>query len=150
MFNSYSEKEYGEDCFNHKHERNIRNTDKFSYNCAGYALETFSWYIPLTSGKNKSYYYNTMIQAMLKDFPDLRIIKKISDLQFDEYAIAFRTSDYDLHFIKRARNGHWFHKMGWESKIRTMKEKEVFGKEWMDGNYNSEITLFAKKIHKRK
>lgn len=150
MFNSYSEKEYGEDYFNHKHERNIRNTNKIFYNCAGYALETFSWYIPLTSGINNSRHYDIMVQTMLEDFPDLRIIKKISDLQFDEYAIAFRTSHNDLHYIKRASNGHWFHKRGRESKIRTMKEKEVFGKEWMNGKYNSKITLFAKKIHKRK
>lgn len=133
-----------QDPFNFQKIRNIKNTTKSAYNCAGYALNTFSWYCP-SSGDNSNRNRRKLIKTMLKEFSDLRIIKSIKDLQSDEYAIAFRTGKYDLHYIKRASNGHWFHKMGWESKIRTMKEKEVFGKEWMNGNYNSKITLFAKK-----
>lgn len=149
MFNSYSEMKYGTDCFNQKRKRNIKNTNKLCYNCAGYAFETFSWYIPLTSDINNSRHYKSMIQTMLEDFPDLRVIEKISDLQSDEYAIAFRTSDCDLHFAKRAKNGVWFHKMGASERIGIMSKKEVFSKSWEYG-YNSKITLFAKKIHKRK
>ena len=36
----------GFDPKNSNHLRNINNTDKFDYNCGGYALGTFSWYTP--------------------------------------------------------------------------------------------------------
>ena len=35
-----------QDPYNIKNNRNAFNTDRFSYNCAGYALGTFSWYVP--------------------------------------------------------------------------------------------------------
>lgn len=34
------------DPLNMRGSRNIRNTDKADYNCGGYALGTFSWYLP--------------------------------------------------------------------------------------------------------
>ena len=35
-----------EDYFNEKQTRNEENTEKKDYNCGGYALKTFSWYLP--------------------------------------------------------------------------------------------------------
>ena len=34
------------DPFNFLRNRNVRNTEKRTYNCGGYALDTFSWYCP--------------------------------------------------------------------------------------------------------
>ena len=34
------------DPFNFLRNRNVRNTEKRTYNCGGYALGTFSWYCP--------------------------------------------------------------------------------------------------------
>ena len=33
------------DLFNRNGERNAFNTDQWYYNCGGYALGTFSWYL---------------------------------------------------------------------------------------------------------
>ena len=35
-----------EDFFNERQTRNEENTEKKDYNCGGYALRTFSWYLP--------------------------------------------------------------------------------------------------------
>lgn len=134
-----------EDLFNNERKRNVNNTNKNIYNCGGYALETFSWYVPRDShGRVNNAMHDDSIQTMLKDFPTLRIINTIDDLQPNEYAIAYKTSENDFHFIKRSNNGHWFHKMGDCDIIETMPVNTVFNEKW-NGRYDSELTLFAKK-----
>ena len=46
MFCCYEEILNNRDLFNNERARNIHNTDTYFYNCAGYALGTFSWYQP--------------------------------------------------------------------------------------------------------
>lgn len=156
--------------------RNIRNTDRESYNCGGYALNTFSWYCPYSSTKQgrilfRNFYSKRMkllmglnvnlvarlcAKMMIKEFNgDLRIIKDLSELQKNEYAIAFRVGqDGDFHFVKRTDKGLWLHKVGGDRKIRIMKKKEVLGNEpWANPfndeydtvEYNSKTILLAKK-----
>ena len=36
------------DPLNNQKTRNIKNSNRYNYNCGGYALETFSWYCPHT------------------------------------------------------------------------------------------------------
>lgn len=75
------------DGFNLKQKRNIRNTYKDNYNCGGYALETFSWYLPIFAkdrGTDKDYWIDRnldyYIQVMLAEFPTLRVINSIEEL----------------------------------------------------------------------
>ena len=137
---------YLPDNYNVLRKRNIRNTEKRFYNCGGYALESFSWYLPrhdnTPTGRDYGSTIEDCVEAMLEDFPNLRVITSIDDLRENEYAVAFRLSDCDFHYIKRARNGHWFHKMGGSHYISTMKEEVVFSESWGRG-YDGEIALLA-------
>lgn len=132
------------DPYNYNKERNIKNSDKYEYNCAGYALNCFSWYCPF------SFHEDDVLKCaerILQDFPNTRIIHSKKELLPNEYLIAFRTSKTDFHFMRRGKNGVWHHKRGRNPNIFTIKEKDVFSKIWpsnlSDGGYASEIVLFA-------
>lgn len=133
-----------DDEYNSLRKRNVRNTDKRTYNCGGYALESFSWYLPRHDGipTEPDTTIESCVKAMMEDFPNLRVITSIDDLRENEYAVAFRLSDYDFHYVKRAANGHWYHKMGSSNYISTMKEEVVFSESWGYG-YEGEIVLLA-------
>lgn len=135
-----------EDAYNSLRKRNIKNTVKRTYNCGGYALGSFSWYLPQLNGDNVCRDGGTTVddcvEAMMIDFPNLRRIQTLDELKENEYAVAFRLSDYDFHYVKRASNGHWFHKRGGSYYIDTMKEEVVFSESWGNG-YDGEIALLA-------
>lgn len=136
-----------DDPYNTKNLRNIRNTDTWDYNCGGFALGTFSWYEPMSEVAGYDYrrdYLSACVSVLLEEFSDLRMIIDISDLHKDEYAIAFRASADDFHFLKRGDNGKWYHKRGSSPRIETIPTNEVFTTAWYD-DYDSPIILFAKK-----
>lgn len=124
------------------------------YNCGGYALNTFSWYCPYNKGTAWSalaeYYgieqlLDLTINYMIEEFGNnLRVINDIKELKENEYAIAYRASEYDFHYVKRASNGNWFHKRGGSGHIDRMKKEEVFSNCWV-GEYDSRVCLLAKK-----
>lgn len=145
-----------DDPFNYSNSRNIRNTVKCSYNCAGYALGTFSWYQPNPEDCNpwgRRFTRKEMEEVteectaqMLKDFSDLRVVSNLSDLAPTEQAIAFRvSSNGDFHYMKLARNGQWYHKMGNSSVIDRCSTEEALNpdKSWVC-RYDGPIVLFAK------
>lgn len=149
-----SQSYYTRNPLNTDNARNIHNTPKRHYNCAGYALGTFSWYIPRTRDVFNSFNFETKaemkrktqvsVKNMLKDFPDLRVIHSLDEVQDDEYAILFRhSSDGDFHFMKRGKNGAWYHKMGGLSRIHT--ESNPFSEVW-ECRYDGDIVMFAKKL----
>ena len=130
--------------------RNIKNTDKGEYNCGGYALNLFNWFQPYKDGecigffgwfKGKEETQRIMVEYLLENF-SLRIVKGIEELKPKEYAVAFRLSEFDFHFVKRCDNGVWRHKRGGLGEIEIMKKEKVFSKSW-DGGYDSELILFA-------
>ena len=153
MFNTF----VNDDPFNENNFRNVDNTSKFLYNCAGFALETFSWYLPIEPEWYQSInlHYLTpkaikkrtrkAVLQMLLDFPDMRIIHSLNELESEEYAIAFRFApDRDFHYMKRIEENHWVHKRGSSSYIREVEDCDVFSKEWC-GKYTGPIILFAKR-----
>lgn len=156
MFNTF----LNDDPFNKNNSRNIDNTSRFLYNCAGFALETFSWYLPtepewyesinlrhLTSKAIKKRTRKAVFQ-MLLDFPDMRIIHSLEELKSEEYAIAFRFApNRDFHYMKRIEENCWLHKMGSSSCIHRVKDCDVFSEEWC-GRYTGPIILFAKRGQK--
>lgn len=141
------------DPFNRDRKRNLRNTVKSTYNCGGYALECFSWYLPrlkysghYSFGTHSKNHRSTMysVKCMLKEFPDLRIIHSLDEIQEDEYPILFRhSSDGDFHYIKRCNDGVWRHKMGGTYPIRVMPKSQLWSI-WCH-RYNGEIVMLAKK-----
>ena len=152
-----------EDKLNRNENRNKENTALREYNCGGWALNTFSWYRPTLDcffehwgvdwGKrmsDKEMFDITLlsVNAMLREFEDLRVIRNLNELKEDEYALAFRIGQdlNDFHYCKRSRNGHWTHKMG-GTKIQPIAKKDVFSESWCNG-YCGHIVLMAKKLPK--
>lgn len=134
--------------------RNKNNTPAREFNCGGFALGTFSWYCPHSPDDDCQYNYAfktkeqaivktfKVVEYMLNDIPNLRIIGSLYDLRPNEYAIAFRIStDDDFHFVKRLANGRWTHKRG-GNPIRYMSKEEVFSDCWFDV-YSGPLVLLA-------
>ena len=138
--------------------RNEKNTDKHQYNCGGYALNTYCWIIPYTMSpwtfydnkkKGNKNFENSLehsVNYILKVFKNkLRIIEDLHELKENEYAIAYRMGKNDFHFMKRKKNGHWYHKMGMCA-IQPILKADVFAPCWYnDGGdkYTSRIVLLA-------
>lgn len=146
------------DPYNKMRIRNARNTDPEEFNCGGYAFDIFSWYVPCENKDNPfyfSYQFNTKaeeetillhcIEVMLNEIEGLRVIKDLSEVKSDEYAIAFKIAGTydDFHFIRRGKNGVWYEKMGSCYGIDRVPKKKVFAKEW--GRYHGRTVFFAKK-----
>lgn len=144
------------DGLNVENNRNINNSPKRGYNCAGYALNTFSWYCPnpvdyfpwgdwFDDDWEVESIHNMAVQIMLHDFAfrHIRLIADVAELHENEYAFAFRLSDDgDFHYVKRGRNGTWYHKMGNSPDINIMPREEVFSASWCY-RYRGPIALFA-------
>ena len=155
MFSPRSMTKFRDDLFNRNHKRNAQNTEQFSYNCGGYALGTFSWYLPSYSdtvwGIFRHYNEDQMaeiteeaVEIMLHDFPDLRLISDLRQVQKDEYAIAFRvSSDGDFHYARQDYYKKWSYKRG-STAICKITQRYVFRNDW-HGRYNGPLILFAKK-----
>lgn len=155
MFYNYHELLNNSDLFNVQHKRNFSNTKRHLYNCAGYALGTFSWYCPNEEDNGYWGFFddwddatmlmktNETVQFMLKDFAGrLRLIDSIDEVNDDEYAIAYRISrDGDFHFMKKMKNG-WYHKRGSTGRIYIESEDYVLKKNWCD-RYDGPIVLMA-------
>lgn len=155
MFCNYQELLNNSDLFNIQRKRNIGNTKKHLYNCAGYALETFSWYCPneenweywgydedLSNAEMLAKTFET-VEFMLKDFKGrLRLIGSVNEVQENEYAIAYRiSSDGDFHFMKKMVNG-WHHKRGNTDRIYVESEDYVLKEVWCN-RYDGPIVLMA-------
>ena len=129
-------------------KNNLNNTDKCDYNCGGYALETFDWYRPriesLRCTRKAGATIESCVDFMLEDFPNLRKAESIDDVKENEYLIAFRLGEDDFHFLKRAKNHHWYHKRGASYYIDTIKQEQVFSTTWFN-KYDGEIALLAMK-----
>lgn len=142
-----------EDEFNLSNKRNVRNIPRRTYNCGGFALGCFSWYCPCEDFFN--YNFNNYAEAlaktlysvkcMLADFADLRVISSLDEVEENEYPILFRhSSDGDFHYVKRGKNGVWYHKRGASVEIEVMQKEEIFDK-WCNC-YDGPIIMFAKKV----
>lgn len=114
------------DPFNRLNKRNVRNSICHAYNCGGYALETFSWYIPKDKNGNgyvSGGFFNEFngqriteesVKVMLSEIHRLRVLQGPDDrISYGEYRLAFRIGkNGDFHFIKQDKQGKWWHKMG--------------------------------------
>lgn len=147
------------DPFNKRGLRNIRNTDKADYNCGGYALGTFSWYLPSCTRKE---YTDIMRHANIGDMdtaltlasetivnelPGWSIVpfalvmeRKYSPKAYE--VVALRFCNYDFHFWKLGRNWNWYDKMGCRGQINRHAFNDVRHK-WND-RYDSPVACFIR------
>ena len=146
------------DDFNLDHERNVRNTPIYDYNCMGYALDTYSWLFaylkdgetdPFNYGVDKSEQKEVLkscAEYLLDNFPLSPITREEAYNARDKKEIvAFRIAEYDFHFMVRRKNGSWYHKMG-STEIRRINKEVVFAPVWKSNHdiYDSEILFFEK------
>jgi len=126
--------------------------DAEHYNCGGFAWGTRDWYVP---SNWEDRYFNSdwnpedqeeerlyYIAAILRDIQNVRIINSESELKTGESLVLFRFGSGDFHFVRK-HEGRYLHKRGWVPHIEEMDEEEVYGTDWCDGKYDSEITMFA-------
>lgn len=139
-----------DDPFNNNKKRNIKNTLKRDYNCAGYALETYSWYCPFDE--------STIIEGDIEDLEKLAIHVLTRDFNLipisqhnirnknydlNQYnIIAFRFSNDDFHFQKLGKNMKWYEKRGGTSIINSHSYDEVW-ENW--GSYCRQIYFYLQK-----
>ena len=142
--------------WNEGNQRKLSNTNKSHYNCGGYALGLFNWFIPWTeelddqirgrdlvrSKDNYEEFLTTCVKYMVEHLP-VREINSLNELEKREYAVAFRLAIDDFHFIKRGFNGVWYDKQGWCPSINTHTEDKVLNNSAWYGRYNSRIVLLA-------
>lgn len=163
-----------QDPLNCNRTRNEGNTYYGDYNCGGWALGTFSWFVPyrapveryhcLASTEVEEDLRNLLedqflwedVEFLLNTFSNLTMINSLNDVSKDATVIAYRIGvfeddyeeewDYDFHFKVR-RHGHWTEKCGGGA-VKEVKEQDVFG-DWINSvegfYYSSELILFELK-----
>ena len=139
--------------------RNIRNTDKADYNCGGYALGTFSWYLP---SRTREEYTDIMghadigdmdtaltlaAEAIVNELPSWSIVplalvmeRKYFPKDYEVLALPFCYCDF--HFWKLGRNWNWYDKMGGTGWINRHAFNDVRYK-W-NGRYDSPVVCFMR------
>lgn len=147
------------DSLNKRGSRNIRNTDKADYNCGGYALGTFSWYLP---SRTKEEYSDIMGYADIGDMDTAltlaaeAIVNELSGWSIVPFAlvmerkyspkayevVAMRFCYYDFHFWKLGRNWNWYDKMGCRGQINRHAFNDVRNV-WND-RYDSSVICFIR------
>lgn len=126
------------------------------YNCYGYALNIESWLVLdsfeyTDTREEKDEVLSDCVDELLKEWSCFNI--KIESNPFEKlsenrYMIAFRIANGDFHFAKRAKNNHWYHKMG-SCDIETMSISKLLDKAWYSTfrEYDSDIVFFSLDIH---
>ena len=149
----------GHDPLNMLGSRNIRNTDKADYNCGGYALGTFSQYLP---SRTREEYTDIMghadigdmdialtlaSEAIVNELPGWSTVpfalvmeRKYSPKDYE--IVAMRFCYYDFHFWKLGRNWNWYDKMGGCRQIDRHAFNDVRYK-W-NGRYDSPVVCFIR------
>lgn len=147
------------DPLNMRGSRNIRNTDKADYNCGGYALGTFSWYLP---SRTREEYTDIMghadigdmdtaltlaAEAIVNELPSWSIVpfalvmeRKYSPKAYE--VVAMRFCYYDFHFWKLGRNWNWYDKMGCREQINRHAFNDARNV-WND-RYDSPVVCFIR------
>lgn len=147
------------DPFNKRGSRNIRNTDKADYNCGGYALGTFSWYLPSRTRKEYSDIMGhadigdmdaaltLASEAIVNELPGWSIVpfalvmeRKYSPKDYE--VVALRFCYYDFHFWKLGRNWNWYDKMGCREQINRHAFNDVW--DMWNGRYDSPVACFIR------
>lgn len=106
-------------------------------NCYSYAVNYPNKWLLINDSK-----YSAGVDTLLRANPNFHLVSK-KDMVLGKEYVAYRYCKNDFHFMKRGKDGHWRHKMGW-SPVEAISTKVVFGKAWKLGGhvYNSKLYLF--------
>lgn len=149
-----------------KNSNRFKRKNKRDYNCGGYALGTYDWFVPYSCSHSDEYLeddvekfwresgyniddYNIMAERCVNEMiyyfnGKLREIKKVSDAKADERVIAFRFGAGDFHFMIKGRKGHqWHSKIGLSNSIDTFSEEYVMSDPDWGNIYFSDTYLLA-------
>ena len=135
---------------------------KGDFNCGGFALGTYDWYIPQSwhcifeddydDEEQYTQDFDELVtdctNDILEDFSgQIRLIKREEDANKGEIVVFFRLADDDFHFILKSGN-KYFQKRGSTPCLEETTKEEVYSNEWND-RYNSRIVIFARKKYLR-
>lgn len=100
--------------------------------------------VSIIDAVDSAYYANdylmeVVVDRILKDFSDVRVINDFDELDSDEYGVVFACGDDDFHF-GRYDEGIYSHKQGGYEVEIAGNEDEIFG-----DRYYSDRIYFAKK-----
>ena len=100
--------------------------------------------VSIIDAVDSAYYANdylmeVVVDRILKDFSDVRVINDFNELDSDEYGVVFACGDDDFHF-GRYDEGIYSHKQGSYDVEIAGNEDEIFG-----DRYYSDRIYFAKK-----
>lgn len=100
--------------------------------------------VSIIDAVDSAYYANdylmeVVVDRILKDFSDVRVINDFDELDSDEYGVVFACGDDDFHF-GRYDEGIYSHKQGSYDVEIAGNEDEIFG-----DRYYSDRIYFAKK-----
>lgn len=125
--------------------KELLGRDQMEFNCGGFALGTYNWYLPYEYDLWDE--WQEQVEEQTADYDeqcDLMADKCIcfmerdqvcreiwteDDLRPGEYLVLFRASPEDFHYARRLSNGEWWHKMG-NNDIRQISEDEACGDMW--------------------
>lgn len=149
------------DPYNVMKKRNIHNTNKAEYNCGGYALGTFGWYL-LGHNNKERYIFNEMlseenwsmvirmaVRTICSELAGWRTVplaeimaRKFSPVEYD--IVLMRFCYIDFHFWKLGRNWNWYDKCGSSRYIDRHPFIDAVAPTW-NNRYNSPIVGLIKK-----
>ena len=138
----------------------VKRIERCDYNCGGYALNTFDWYMPIdpidrnTGNMIQKYGLkkagDKMRDRILFDFSNnIREIFDIKEVKKNERLILFRLGvDFwggDFHFVVR-KGRNFFHKRGGSEWIERMTKEQALNQEWCEGRYSGPVYMFAMRV----
>lgn len=106
-------------------------------NCYSYAIDNPDKWMLINQDD-----YREGVYTLLEANPNFRLVSR-NEIKLGKEYVAYRFSYNDFHFMKRGKDGHWRHKMGW-SPVLAVSTKFVFSKVWDCGSnvYTSKLYLF--------
>lgn len=138
------------------------NTDREYYNCGGYALGTYRWYLPAKDDEEHERFERMLRNGQVEKVTTLSMLNMIYEFNLrviSNQAMLNRTIDYkkyeviafryekkgthDFHFMKLGRNGIWYEKRGWVTKIYCHAYNYIF-QTW-NNRYDGPIIFMIRK-----
>ena len=116
----YDYEKYSNDPLNLYGARTLKNSNKRVYNCGGYALGTFNWYLPAATLEDFNECMECLDEKSLLEQFTSNILEEFLNLERIDFSDIPKVKDIiigfavkerdDFHFIRRGRNFQWYHK----------------------------------------
>lgn len=148
--------------YNYPKNPTFNNTNRYFYNCGGYALGVYKWYLPASSKRTYAriekdiakgnYEEGTMraVKHMCKEFNFFIVSEeevrshRINSRNMEIIAFRYECDGFcnDFHFMKLGKNNSWYEKRGSDPIIYRHDYNYVFGV-W-NNRYDGPIVFIAR------